>query len=570
MGQRKIKQQRRQEKLANRLFDRNEAKFEIKGIRQILRENWKFLLILLIGVVIVYFNSLWGGFVSDDYASITQTPDIGNLLVSKGNTSVILNWLTYILFGNENTIPYHTLSLIIYLFSIVLFYVFIKKIFNEQNLAEITILLFAVLPIHVEAVSWISGRIYIILSIYIISGLLFYIKMVETKNWWYGAGTLIMFLIAFLTDKPRPLSLVLLIFLYLYYVNRKLVKIIFLKTFLIGFVGLGIALILTYPAIKNRIGSVNFGYRGDGGIFYDPFFQYPTGITKYLQLILFPVDLTLYHTMYTFPIWFNWLVMFIFGCLLIWSFIKDKRYFFGLSFFLLTLAPSMAPVKVSWLVAERYAFLPSLGICLLLALFMNDVCKILGSSFKYVLMLLFGLLVAIYSIRVIYRNIDWQTNHLLWVATVQVSPNSHNAWNNIGDDYDKLSQYENAIKGFTQSTVMKTNYADAYHNRANIYFKTGFFDLARESYLTALSFNPALIQTYLSLIQIELTVGRIDDAINVANKAVELAPGDFQVRYAKALVLANAGLKDEARREAEISLRINPNYEPAKTLLNGI
>ena len=570
MSQRKIKAQRRQEKLASKIFERNIEKTEIKGIRQILKENWKFLLILLMGVIVIYYNSLWGDFVSDDYASITQNPDIGNLWKMIGTTPNFLNWLTYVLFGNESTIPYHTLSLIIYLLSIVVCFVFVKKIINEKHVTELTILLFAVLPIHVEAVSWISGRIYMVLTIYIISGLLFFMKMIETKNWWFGVGTLIMFLLAFLTDKPRPLSLIFLIFWYLYYINNRLVKIDFSKFFLICFGVLVVAGILAYPAIKNRINNVNFGYRGDGGIFYDPFFQYPTGITKYLQLILIPIDLTLYHTMYTFPVWLNWLVVLTFFSLLVWSFAKDKRYFFALSFFLLTLAPSMAPVKVSWLVAERYVFLPSLGICLLLVLFFADISKMLGSSFKFVLGFLGGLLVLIYAVRVVYRNIDWQTNHLLWVATVQVSPNSHNAWNNIGDDYDKLGQYENAIKGFTQSTVMKPNYADAFHNRANIYFKTGFFDLARDSYMTALSFNPGLIQTYISLVQIELTVGRLDAALEIANKVVDIDPNNFQVRYVKAVVLKELDMLAEAKKEAVMSLQLNPNYQPAKQLINDL
>jgi len=47
-------------------------------------------------------------------------------------------------------------------------------------------------------------------------------------------------------------------------------------------------------------------------------------------------------------------------------FFKDKRYFFALSFIVAAILPSMAPAKVSWLVAERYAFLASLGFCLFL------------------------------------------------------------------------------------------------------------------------------------------------------------------------------------------------------------
>ena len=165
------------------------------------------------------------------------------------------------------------------------------------------------------------------------------------------------------------------------------------------------------------------------------------------------------------------------------------------------------------------------------------------------------------------RNVDWQTNHNLWVNTCQVSSNSHNAWNNIGDDYDKLKDYANAIKGFTQSTIVKPNYADAYHNRANIFYKVGRLDLARESYNTALSFNPSLYQTYMSLIQIDLAEKKFDLALTHAQTAVQIQPNDPQPTYVLAVVYAQVGRTDEAEKILVNLLQQVPNYEPAKQAL---
>lgn len=542
---------------------------DVLGIRQILKENWKFLLILLLGVVALYINSLWGDFVSDDYGSITQNPQIGNFWIMIKKTHWFLNWFTYTLFGYESTFPYHLLSLIIYLVSIVLAYVLVEKIFKDKRLSRVTVSLFAVLPVHVETVSWISGRIYVILAIYIMVGLLFFMKMIETGKWIYGLGTVVVFLLAFMTDKPRPISLIFLIFLYLFYKGKKIVTVDYGKLFLYGFMAIFVISLLVYPAVVSRVNTVNFGYRGDGSIFYSPFFQYPTGIAKYLQLLFLPVDITLYHTLYVLPAWLNWLIVVLFGLIMVWGWFKDRRYFFAIMFFFLTLAPSMAPVKVSWLVAERYIFLPSLGFCILMGLFLTDLHK----SLRLVVpTLTIGLLV-FYSITTLLRNKDWRTNHDLWVATVQMSPNSHNAWNNIGDDYDKLGDYTNAIKGFTQSTVYKPNYADAYHNRANIYFKTGYLQLARESYETALSYNPGLMQTYLSLTQIDLNEKKLDLALEHASKAVDLNPGNFQTRYVKGLVLSEIGELEEAKKELEVCISLNPGFKPAIELLaklNGL
>ena len=534
------------------------------GIRQIIKDNWKFLLGLCLVTFLLYVNSLEGDFVSDDYASIPQNPQVGNFLYMVKMTPLFLNWLTYSLFGYDSVFPYHLLSLFIYLITIILAFLLVEKVFMDRVLSRMSLLLYAFLPIHVEAVSWISGRIYMILAAYILAGLLFFIRMMETKKWIYAGGTVTMFLLAFLTDRPRPLSLIFLILLYLYYVNGKAFSINYKKFFGYGALIFSVVFILAYPAIVNRIKIVNSGYNGSGGVFYDPFFQYPTGISKYLQLMWAPTDLTLYHTLYTFPLWLNWTIILTMFSTWIYAWFKDRRYFFAITFFLLALAPSMAPVKVSWLVAERYAFLPSLGFAIFLGLFLADWWKKSRLAVSLVLVCLLGF----YSVRTVLRNVDWQTNHKLWVNTCQVSPNSHNAWNNIGDDYDKLVQYDNAIKGFSQSTVVKSDYADAYHNRANIFFKTGRLDLARDSYNTALSYSPGLYQTYLSLTQIDMMEKNFDLALEHAQKAVELQPNSPQSWYVAGVVLAEGGQLEEAKKVFRKSLELNSTYGPSVEALN--
>jgi tetratricopeptide (TPR) repeat protein len=312
-----------------------------------------------------------------------------------------------------------------------------------------------------------------------------------------------------------------------------------------------------------RITAVNSGYNASESVFYNPSFQYPTAVSKYLQLLVVPVDLTLYHTMYIIPVWLNWMIFILYLSGLVYFFFKNKRVFFALAFIFMVTAPSMMPVKVSWLVAERYIFFGSLGFCLLLGIILENIWR----KQKLVAVGFLGILVAGGATRVVLRNIDWQTNHKLWVNTCQVSPNSHNAWNNIGDDYDKLKQYDNAIKGFSQSTVIKPNYADAYHNRANIFFKIGRLDLARDSYNTTLYYSSTLYQTYISLTQIDLIEKKFDLALTHAQKAVELQPGNPQAFYVLGVVNAQMGNKQEARKIFESILNDFPNFQMARQAL---
>jgi len=573
MSQKKAKRLRRMETV--NLVEKNDIEY-VKGIRQILKENWKFLLALCVGIFVLYFNSLSGAFVSDDYASITDNTNIKHFGSQAKNGLVVglCNWLIAVLFGVGSPIPYHLFSLILYLIICVLGFVFLYIVFDKKT-AVLSIILFAVLPTHVEAVSWISGKPYLLTAVTVLSELILFILYtrsgVKKYLWWFIA----LLPLTFFAERVRSISLLLIIPLFIFTFGTNLKKKFdWKKAFVFCCLGIIILGIILWPLISYRINNVNSGYNGYGGIFYDPFFQYPTAIAKYLQLVLIPTDLTLYHTMYILPTWLNWMVLIVYLVSVAYFFFKDKKIFFALAFMFVAMAPSMAPVKVSWLVAERYLFLGSLGFCAFLILFFQR----LGKKFELLFFILFILIVGVYSIKVFLRNVDWQTNHNLWVSTCQVSPNSHNAWNNIGDDYDKLAQLEttdegkmkqylNSVKGFTQSVTVKTNYADAFHNRANIFYKMGRYDLARDSYETGLSFGPELYQSYYSLLQIDLVEKKFDLAIDHLNRLNKVKPNDPQVYYAASVVYANMGRIEQAISILDQLVKANPNWNQAVDLL---
>lgn len=543
-----------------------EGRLEGDGVLDVLRKNWRFLGLISMLAVVVYANGMAADFVSDDYASITQNPLVGNLAEMGKNMATFTNYVIFKLFGHNSSVPYHLTSLVAYIVFIWLAYVVLYMVFNDRWLATVTMLIFSIHPIHVETVTWISGRIYLLVSISIMLTFLFFIYYLRKRYWGWVVWAGVTFFLGFITDKPRPFSLFMVIWLYFIYIGLGRLRVDWKKSLLV-MVGIAtVFLMIAIPQINRRVVSVNSGYNASESVFYNPFFQYPTGLAKYLQLLWLPVDLTLYHTMYTFPIWLNWAIILTYLATMTYFYFRDKRYFFALGFILAGVLPSMAPLKVSWLVAERYIFLGSLGFCLLIALVLKDIWQ----RWSLVAVSLMAVIMVAGAARIYLRNIDWQTNHNLWVNTCQVSPNSHNAWNNIGDDYDKLKDYENAIKGFTQSTVVKPNYADAFHNRANIFFKIGRLDLARDSYNTALYFSPSLYQTYVSLTQIDMIEKKFDLAMTHAKQAIQLQPENPQALYVLGVVYAQAGMRNEAVDLLKKILSVYPNYQPAREALAGL
>jgi len=527
------------------------------------------LVVILLGVTAVFANGIKGDFVSDDYATVPQNPkvtDFGASVLTPGNPFNSMNVANFVvanIFGVASPIPYHVLSLVTYLLSIFLACWFIYLITGNERLTLLSILIFAFMPIHVEAVSWNAGKIYLIISNYVLMALIAFIYFLHTNKNKYGVIMLVTFFLAFLTDRPRPFAVFLIVPGLLGLYPKDLV-IRFLKKSLKWIVPSAIVfLIIAFPYVESRVNIVNSGINESGSIFYSPFFQYPISVAKYLQLMMVPTDLTLYHTMFPLPGWLNWMILLLYIILVINFWFKNKVWFFSLFFIFAATLPSMAPVKVSWLVAERYAYLGTLGF----AMFLGLIFMKLSQKLKLIPAVLLISLISVYIVRIYLRNNDWSTNHLLWVNTCQVSPNSHNAWNNIGDDYDKLKDYANSVKGFTQSTIVKPNYADAYHNRANIFFKLGKLDLARESYDMAIHFNSGLFQTYLSLVQIDLNEKKYDLALQHINKSIEFEPNNPQNLYILAVVYAQTGKIEEAKNVLKTILSKFPNYALAKSAL---
>ena len=172
----------------------------------ILKNNWLILAATLILTLILYANSLRGDFVSDDYATIAQNPLIANLGIGfRGLVSTyMVNSLVASIFG-VNPLPYHLFSTMLYWSIVVLVLVVSIKLFG-WGIGVITTLLFTVHPVHVEAVSWISGKPYLFIAFYLLLAIYLYIRWLETEKWWYLGGILITFLLAFLTASMNSCS----------------------------------------------------------------------------------------------------------------------------------------------------------------------------------------------------------------------------------------------------------------------------------------------------------------------------------------------------------------------------
>ncbi|HOY38061.1 MAG TPA: hypothetical protein PLK75_02060, partial [Bacteroidales bacterium] len=90
----------------------------------------------------------------------------------------------YKLWGN-NPAPYHWLNLIIHLANIVLVFKLMQHFFKNIYSVILVSLLFALHPLRVESVAWVSELKGLLCTFFILSSVLFYIKYLQSNRKWF-------------------------------------------------------------------------------------------------------------------------------------------------------------------------------------------------------------------------------------------------------------------------------------------------------------------------------------------------------------------------------------------------
>ncbi|MFC1711109.1 tetratricopeptide repeat protein [Patescibacteria group bacterium] len=530
-----------------------------------LKDNLKYLILLTVLVFAVYVNSFGNDLVSDDVGGIRDNPDIGNFGYVFANPPTVFHpltyYVTYSLFGRIPT-PYRVMNVFFHLGNVFVVYLFIFLLVGPTA-ALFSAALLAVHPLEIEAVGWISGGIYAKYSFFILLGLLLY--MLSKKGKKYYIFSFISFLMALLTSEKAIFFPFALLAFVLSFENIKKAWKKLIAPFILGSLWIG----LYVMRVGERITDLAVDHYSRPQTL-NPLTQIPIAISSYLQYIFWPFGLTLYHSEMHFstPSFILRAIVFvIYMAVIIYSFWKNKKLSFWMAFLLIALSPTLTPFGISWIVAERYAYLGAIGIFISIAIGLS---KLAAKFDKKAVYLLFTFIIVGLSIRTIVRNIDWKNQDNLWLAAAKTSPSSPQNHNNLGDLFARRGDFPKAAEEFSIAIQLKPGYADAYHNLANTYRQMGNNELAIENYQQALKFNPRIWQSHQNLAAIFFEGQDLIKAEEHMGKAVVLNPQNPDLRAKLGLVLLNGGKVDKARQELSIALQIDPQNEMAKSLLSQL
>ena len=280
--------------------------------------------------------------------------------------------LLYSLF-EYNPAYYHIAGVLIHLTNVVLVYFLINNIipkltaksaFQIKQIAFLTALLFAILPINIEPVAWVAASKVTIYVLFYLLALTWYCKYLATRKSSSFYLTLLFFALSFGAKEQAVLFPVCMILFDTVYYRDLKDKMVWLEKlpFLVLTVLLGIVTIQSQ------------GIEDNPEVFYPVYQRIPLAfytLSEYFTKCLVPVNLSY---LYPFPFqvgeqvsWWLWIYVFAIP-LVIFCFykqIKTQWFLFGFLFFLIhiVLVINVFSLARFSVVADRYAYLASIGLC---------------------------------------------------------------------------------------------------------------------------------------------------------------------------------------------------------------
>jgi len=241
----------------------------------------------------------------------------------------------------------------------------------------------------------------------------------------------------------------------------------------------------------------------------------------------------------------------------------------GWLWFLGTLVPVIGIVQVGKQpMADRYSYIPSIGLFVLVAWGAVDLLRRIRAP-RRLSLVLSVVTVGVYTV-VAQRQIEyWRLSSDLWKHTIAVTGENYLAENNLGWDLDREHKPAEAIPHYLEAIRLSPRFIGGHTNLALALAEVGRTDEAIEHFKEALKIEPKNPLVYLHMGFALSREGRSDEAVASFSEAIRLKPDYVEAHNGLGLALARKGDLDGAIREYNEAIRQLPKFAEAHSNLGA-
>ena len=477
--------------------------------------------------------------------------------------SHMLDWQ---LFGPKPG-AHHLMNVLLHCANAVLLFLLLQRIAHSVWGSAFVAALFAIHPLHVESVAWISERKDVLSGLFFFLTLFAYIHYTRRPSVARYATMSILFGFGLLS-KPMLVTLPVILLLLDYWPLKRFEgarasKLLIEKIplFVLS-VASAIATLIAQRGGIVQIAHLPLGWRAGNTL---------SVYLVYIWQMIWPANLaTIYPHPGQLPIWETVsagaaLVLITFAVF----FLRKRRAYLvtGWLWYLIMLLPVIGLIQVgSQAHADRYTYLPQIGLYLAITWTTIDLSK----SFRYrreVLAAVAPIIVVAFAWRAWIQTSYWHDTEQLWNRTFAVTKQNDIAHFEFGEFLLKSHRLDEAIAQFETVLVNHPSDPDTNFEIGSAYMEKGDLDLAARHFEQTLKVEPKNPQVETNLGNVLLKSGRIDDAVNHYRNVVEREPSSALAHYNLAVGLHRLGQLPEAIAHYKAALTIDPKYPDAEYFL---
>jgi tetratricopeptide (TPR) repeat protein len=555
-----------------------------------------FCVLLALSVFAVYWQVSSFDFVSfDDPMYVKDNPIVRHGLTLEGIkwafTGVYasnwhpLTWISHMadveLFG-MNPGMHHLTSVLFHMLNSILLFIVLERMTKKFWRSALVAALFALHPLHVESVAWISERKDVLSTFFWMLTMLCYHWYVQRRS----AARYFLVAIVFalgLMAKPMLVTLPFVLLLLDFWPLRRHELILHATPDdshndhqwwpIINIYGALRLILEKVPLIVMALAACGetFYAQSSGGAInsldrLDMAARIQNAITSYIVYLwkmFYPFNLAGF---YPYPRTFN--IVSVFACLVflvavtvvVFMISKKLPYLItGWFWYIGTLLPVIGIVQVgSQAMADRYTYIPLIGIFVMVAWGLTD---ILGrwSYGKYVLGVLSVVVLAILTWTTWIQITTWKNSEALFRHALSVTTDNYLAHNSLGVALFERGDVEGAINNYRESIRLKGNYVNAQCNLGVALAGKKQYAEALTHYHECLRIKPGYSEAYYNMGVALSDLGREDEAIKQYREVLKIYPHHENANNNIGLLMVKKGNLDEAIWHYLKALDVNPD-----------
>ena len=474
---------------------------------------------------------------------------------------------------------HHLTNVLLHAAAAILLFLALRRLTGRLWPSALVAALFAIHPLRVESVAWISERKDVLSGVFFMLVLWAYACYARGERRSWGQYGLVLVLSALgLMCKPTLVTLPFVLLLLDYWPLQRSTAgsrtrltpwrhlILEKVPLLVLSAASGVITILAQGQALVPVSALTFAQRvGNAAVAYVVYlvqtiyparlaviYPYPEGYVNIAQAIAASFSLAVV-------------------CVIVFLWRKQYPFLFvGWLWFLGMLVPMIGLVQVgSQPHADRYTYLPQIGLFLL---------AIWGAAALVAKWHLSGAIKAVTALAVVtlfmavgyVQTSSWRNSETLWRRTLAHTGRNQIAENNLGDVLVKEQRLDEALIHFRNALQIYPNYAEASNNLGYVLASQGRWSEAIAYYQAALRLRPDFLGAHRNLGVSLAETGRLDEAIGHFREVLRIDPGDADTHYNLATALLQLGRRDEAIAQLQEALRLKPNDTEVRERLRAL